>query len=82
MMSNFSRHTFSTTTPPPSCVAPANPCGPATISLEDVEILNRLGITNSYVWLILLTIVVRSSLAVTGLIIFWRRSDDWVALLI
>lgn len=70
------------TTPPPSCVAPANPCGPATISLEDVQILSERGLANSHIWLILLSIVARSSLAVTGLIIFWRRSDDWVALLI
>lgn len=70
------------TTPPPSCVDPGNPCGPNTISLEDMQILGQMGLANSHTWLILVTIVARSSLAVTGLIIFWRRSDDWVALLI
>lgn len=70
------------TTPPPGCVNPATACPPGTISREDIQILEGLGIPFASGVLNLLAIVARVSLAVTGLIIFWRRSDDWVALLV
>lgn len=57
------------TTPPPSCIAPANPCAPGTISLEDIRILSQMGITNSYFWLIYSPSVAPLT-SVTGFLLF------------
>ncbi|RLT39982.1 MAG: hypothetical protein DWI57_09290 [Chloroflexi bacterium] len=70
------------TTPPPSCIAAEIACGPGTISLEDAQILMQLGLPDAHFWLTLLSVLARSTLAVTGAVIFWRKSDDWVAVII
>ena len=69
-------------TPPPSCVDAAIACPPGTVSLEDVQSLSGLLGPTANLLLNLLSVAARATLAVTGLIIFWRKSDDWVALLI
>jgi hypothetical protein len=53
------------------------------ISQEDVDIAAEMGLPLSLLGLSLVfSVVARLSMASVGLIIFWRKSDDWVALVL
>jgi hypothetical protein len=68
--------------PLPSCTAPDAAC-PATTQLtrEDAEIAVAMGLLVPLLPLSLaFSIAARLSLAAVGLLIFWRRSDDWMAM--
>jgi hypothetical protein len=69
--------------PPPSCSAPQANCPPATISIEDVQTAQAMGFPFSFMGLYLsFSILARVLVAGTAIIIFWRRSDDWLALML
>ncbi len=69
--------------PLPSCVAPDAACAPATISREDDQVARQMGLPIQFSAVALaFAIVGRLSLVVVGIIIFWRRSDDWVAMML
>jgi hypothetical protein len=68
--------------PLPSCAAPDAAC-PATTSItrEDAELAAEMGLPVPMLPLSLaFSIVARLSLAAVGLLIYWRRSDDWMAI--
>ena len=68
--------------PLPSCAAPDAAC-PATtqITREDAEIAATMGLPIPLLPLSLaFSITARLSLAAVGLLIFWRRADDWMAM--
>lgn len=68
--------------PLPSCVADAAACPTTTqITREDAALAVALGFP-LFEFGLVISVVTRWSLAVVGLIIFWRRSDDWVAMLV
>ncbi len=80
----FIDSTFNTARLPlPRCAAPAA-CPAATqITHEDAEIAAALGLSIPLLPLSLAaSITARLSLAAVGLLIVWRRSNDWVALVI
>jgi len=69
--------------PLPSCAPPATCPLSTLVSREDAEIAAGMGLPFPLLPLSLaFSITARLSLAVVGLLIFWRRSDDWVAMLI
>ncbi len=68
--------------PLPSCTAPDAAC-PATtqITREDADIAAEMGLPAPLLPLSLaFSVTARLSLAAVGLLIFWRRSDDWMAM--
>jgi hypothetical protein len=70
--------------PLPSCVAPEAACTfYVPLTLEDREIAAEMGLPVSLTFLVLFfSLGARLSMATVSLVIFWRRSDDWVALLL
>jgi hypothetical protein len=68
--------------PLPNCTYPDAACQPGTISQEDVEIAEQMGLPVSFfTYSIIFSILARLSLFFVGIVIFWRKSDDWVALM-
>ncbi len=70
-------------TPLPSCVGPDAGC-PANVQLtrEDAEMAARIGFTLPLLpFFMAFSVGARLSLAVVATIIFWRRSNEWVALI-
>ena len=70
--------------PPPNCAAPGADCQPSITSQTDARLLEQMGVP---LWLWLLAMVVpnwlaKLSLVVLGAILVWRRSDDWVAVML
>jgi hypothetical protein len=70
--------------PLPSCATPDTFCGPWQVSQEDVAVAQQLGLPDQFMRLAYFAplILARVSFVVVGLLIFWRKSDDWVALLL
>jgi hypothetical protein len=70
-------------TPPPSCTAPEASCPFNTsVTQEDIAIAAEMNIPFSLLFVgLFFSISARLSVAIVGMIIFWRRSTDWVALL-
>ena len=69
-------------TAPPNCAAPAACPSSVVLSQEDAQIAAEMGLPVPFLPLALaVSIAARLSLAVVGLLIFWRKSDDWMALL-
>jgi hypothetical protein len=69
--------------PLPSCAAPGANCSASTqITREDVEIAANMGVPFMLPLSLIGSLTARLSLALVGLLLFWRKSDDWVALLI
>ncbi|MDX1436433.1 MAG: hypothetical protein R3335_06470 [Anaerolineales bacterium] len=70
--------------PLPSCTDPGAVCGPWQVSREDLETGATLGLPAEALRSIyLLTFIPpRIAFLAVGLLIFWRRSDDWMALLL
>ncbi|MBI3243249.1 MAG: hypothetical protein HYZ49_13245 [Chloroflexi bacterium] len=69
--------------PLPSCIAPDAACTQVFISREDAQIAEQMGLPIPlFAVTLALAIVARLSLVVVGIIIFWRRSDDWVAMML
>jgi hypothetical protein len=67
----------------PSCAAPNASCGAGELSQEDVQVANEMGLPVSFTgFSLFFSVLARLSLAIVGILIFWRRSDDWVAMLI
>jgi hypothetical protein len=67
----------------PSCIAPSAACDIGGISAEDVAVAQQLNLPIPFLIVALFTSLVgRISLALVGLVIFLRRSDDWVALML
>jgi hypothetical protein len=67
------------------CNAPEGNCSAATlISLEDLETATNMGLPAEILFpaSLVFSLFARLSLAAVGLLIFSRRSDDWVALVI
>jgi hypothetical protein len=74
--------TNSVRAPLPSCAALDAACAPAAISEEDVRTAEQMGLPFSILGFYLpVSILARLSLAAVALIIFWRRSDDWLAMM-
>lgn len=70
--------------PLPSCTARGADCGPWSISREDIQLGQQLGIREQGLFL-LATVGMwfpRLVMVVIAGIIFWRKSSDWVALII
>jgi hypothetical protein len=69
--------------PLPSCAAPDANCSASTqITREDVEIAASMGLPFMFPLSLIGSLIARLSLALVGALLFWRKSDDWVALLI
>jgi hypothetical protein len=70
--------------PLPSCINPELPCSATVqVTLEDVAIAAAAGLPVSLLWLSLaFSVTARLSLALVGLLIFFRKSDDWMAMFI
>ena len=68
--------------PLPSCTAPDAACPAITqITREDAKIAGAMGLPVPLLPLTLaFSVTARLSLAAVGLLIFWRRSDDWMAM--
>ena len=65
-----------------SC-APAEPvCAPWMVSLEDITLAEREGLPAQAILLMIFIALIFPKLAfgLVGLLIFWRRSKDWVAM--
>ena len=76
--------TLSTSSEPlPSCSAPEANCSASTqITREDVEIAAEMGVPFMFPFMLVTSIAARLSLALVGMLLFWRKSDDWVAMFI
>ncbi|MBI3914820.1 MAG: hypothetical protein HY327_11635 [Chloroflexi bacterium] len=70
--------------PLPSCTTPDAACGPWSMSQEDIGVAQKLGLSEQLLRLSYFgrSIITYGLFIVVGLIIFWRKSDDWVALLL
>ncbi len=70
--------------PLPACTAPGAACGPWAFSREDVVMAQQAGMPAQVMALIYYatSILLKSVFFGVGLLIFWRRSDDWIALLL
>ncbi len=68
----------------PACTTPNAECGPWAISREDVHLGQQLGIREQSLFLLatLGTWLPRLAMIVIAAIIFWRKSSDWMALLL
>ncbi|MCO6451752.1 MAG: hypothetical protein J5I90_13290 [Caldilineales bacterium] len=67
--------------PLPSCLEPGALCGPWTITREDIALAAQLGLPVNLLLLVGFgsSILAKLAFFVVGLIVFVRRSDDWVA---
>jgi hypothetical protein len=70
--------------PLPSCTAPEASCENVAFSQEDAEVARQMGLPVPVLIAMgfAIGLVARLSLALVGAFIFWRRSDDWLALLL
>ena len=73
--------------PLPDCTDPgqvAAACGPWALTRQDLGILNALGFSSELVIALIAfqSIFPKVCFALVGLIIFWKKSDDWMALLL
>jgi hypothetical protein len=70
--------------PLPSCTTASVSCGPWSVSQEDMALAAQLKLPVSVMIIGYFVNVFLPKLAflLVGLFIFWRRSDDWVALLL
>jgi hypothetical protein len=70
--------------PFPSCTTPNAVCGPWSISQEDIAVAQTLGWSEQLLRIgyFVRNILTYGSFIAVGSIIFWRKSDDWVALLL
>jgi hypothetical protein len=70
--------------PLPSCTLPEISCGPWSVSQEDMTLAAQLELPVSLMMAVYLFNIFLPKLCflLVGLLIFWRRSDDWVALLL
>jgi hypothetical protein len=70
--------------PLPSCTNPQVVCGPWQVSQEDIDLGVQSGLPETLLLALyfLSSIFPRAGFFLVGLLIFWRRSDDWVALLL
>jgi len=68
-------------TPLPSCTASEATCLTIIISREDAELAAALGWPPLLPLAFASSLIARLSLAVVGLLIFWRKSEDWLALM-
>jgi hypothetical protein len=70
--------------PLPSCVAASVNCGPWQVSGEDMALARQLGFSESFMLLAYFggNLLARLSFVVVGVLIFWRKSDDVIALLL
>lgn len=71
-------------TPLPSCANIEAGCGPWIMSLEDMALATQqhLPVSLMLAAYIINGFLPKLAFALVGLIIFWRRSDDWMALLL
>jgi hypothetical protein len=67
-----------------SCTTPDAVCGPWQVSAEDLVLAQQLGMPVAFMQFMYFFNGVFPKLAfyAMGVLIFWRRSDDWVALLL
>ncbi|NUM47757.1 MAG: hypothetical protein HUU38_23880 [Anaerolineales bacterium] len=68
--------------PLPSCAAPDNCPASTQMTREDMEIAADMGLPFMFPFMLATSLTARLSLALVGLLLFWRRSDDWVAMFI
>lgn len=67
-----------------SCINPSSPCGPWSVTREDMALAQQLGLPVALLTMFYFASAVVPTVAflVVGLLIFIRRSDDWVALML
>ncbi|HNB51472.1 MAG TPA: hypothetical protein PK530_05995 [Anaerolineales bacterium] len=69
--------------PLPSCSAPEANCSASTqITQEDVEVAAKMGMPFMFPFMFAGSLTARLSLALVGVLLFWRKSNDWVAMVI
>ena len=70
--------------PLPACTVPGAVCGPWLISQEDITLAQRIGSPVQLMFFLyyLNGILPKLFFILVGVLIFWRRSDDWIALLL
>lgn len=70
--------------PLPACTAAGAACGPWAVSREDLALVQQAGLPVQTLAAIPLATAVVTKLIffLVGVFIFWRRSDDWIALLL
>jgi hypothetical protein len=68
--------------PLPACTVPGAACGPWEVSREDVALAGQLGWPDGFInWAIALSMwTSRIAFVSVALLIFWRKSNDWMAL--
>jgi len=68
----------------PSCAGENAACAPWTVSAEDLTLARQMGLPLELMQFayIFNNLFPKLAFILVGLIIFWRRSDDWVALLL
>lgn len=67
--------------PLPKCTLPDSACAPFTFSEEDLSLAQDIGLPAQFVLLayILASLIPKIAFSLVGMILFFRRSDDWVA---
>lgn len=70
--------------PLPGCTTPNAACGPWSVSREDLALAQQLGLPADLLQVVYLinSIFPKVCFLAVGLLIFWRKSNDWVALLL
>jgi hypothetical protein len=70
--------------PLPACTAPGAVCGPWSVGREDLALAQQAGLPVQAMAMIPLATAVVTKLIffLVGVFIFWRRSEDWIALLL
>ncbi len=69
--------------PLPSCTVPGSNCGLGAVSLEDEQIAERIGLPFPFFETsLLLSVLAKLGFIAVGTIIFLRKEDDWVAMMI
>jgi hypothetical protein len=68
----------------PTCTTPNASCAPWSVSQEDLALAQRSGLPHELMLFAVFanSVVPKLFFFGVGLIIFWRKSDDWVALLL
>ncbi|MBI4790316.1 MAG: hypothetical protein HY782_25060 [Chloroflexi bacterium] len=68
----------------PTCATPNASCAPWSLSQEDIALAQRSGLPHELMYYALGASSVLPKLVffVVGVIIFWRKSDDWIALML
>ncbi|HRX03413.1 MAG: hypothetical protein KDI07_07380 [Anaerolineae bacterium] len=70
--------------PLPSCVNPSTACGPWSLTREDLLLAQQSGFPASLLLIAYFasSLIPKVAFVAVGLVIFIRRSDDWIALLL